>query len=589
MSKESSSGLLSKMVKFVRNPRTDWADLETADAARSDLEEEASKQQLREMLERKRQNDFVRKREFDTLRKLRNKEIDPPQAMLSPSFFPSSEPAESDGDKQNTLEKIAVIEAQMASQWFKSQGAALKARALQTRQGTLESARDSVQQPEVVARADEGVDPAAFAPTQTLEVPPSAIQRPVPPMPAPVPTPAVRSLDQPMLGDGLLPLGMSAAYESSQFEVAELVNHPEVEEIAILYANGETTAAEEALLRMISPTGGRRESAESWMTLFDLYRATGQHLRFDDVGIEFAAVFGRSAPVWYSVPDQLAARGAQVDDEPAPAGSNTSHWTANSSLSMQNLALLDTLPQRVEPPWRLDWRYVKRIDPGCAQALAHKLNAWADDRQVKLRFVGADNALRLLTELTPVADASVPQDLWALRLAMMRILGLMDDFELNALNFCVTFEVSPPAWSPPRCECLQIQPDGAVDEVAMAASAPVPAPALTTLPGYTESAVRDSYLDVTVARASLAGQVLGDASSQFAGLAAVDGVAETIEVDCRHVQRVDFVAAGTLLNWVADHQAKGQAIAFNNVNRLVAIFFRIIGIRELARVNVRQE
>ena len=66
-------------------------------------------------------------------------------------------------------------------------------------------------------------------------------------------------------------------------------------------------------------------------------------------------------------------------------------------------------------------------------------------------------------------------------------------------------------------------------------------------------------------------------------------MAESIEVDCRYVQRVDFVAAGTLLNWVSDHQSKGQSIAFNNVNRLVAIFFRIIGIRELATVNVRQE
>ena len=54
---------------------------------------------------------------------------------------------------------------------------------------------------------------------------------------------------------------------------------------------------------------------------------------------------------------------------------------------------------------------------------------------------------------------------------------------------------------------------------------------------------------------------------------------------CRHAAR----CAGTLLNWVSDHQSKGQSIAFNNVNRLVAIFFRIIGIRELATVNVRQE
>ncbi len=579
MSKDS--GLLSKMAKFVRNPRTDWADLDSADAARADMEEEATKAQLREMLERKRQNDFVRKREFDALRKLRSKEVDVPQAMHSPSFFPSSAPAESEGEKKNTLEKIAAIEAQMASQWFRSQGAALKA-----------SSRNAPLKAEpVAAEPPAAIDPTAFAPTQTLDVPSSAVARPAPaartsplapPLSHDMPTAPVYLEAQPLLdGDLLLPAGMRPAYESTQFEVAELVNNPEVEEIAILYANGETAAAEEGLLRLISAGGGHRESAESWMALFDLYRATGQHLRFDEVGIEFAAVFGRSAPVWYSLPELLLESGASTDEAPEQAAvGNASSWTANSSLSMQNLALLETLPQRVAPPWRLDFRYMKRIDPGCGQKLAQRLNTWANDPQVKLRVVGAEHALKLMEELTPVADASVPQELWQLRLVLMRLLGQMDDFELNALNFCVTYEVSPPAWAPPRAECLQILPDGKVAE---------------TLEEVVESTqartelLETNLIDEAVLHARLSGQVLGDSSSQFGELNDVGAAVEVIEVDCRFVQRVDFVAAGTLLNWVSDHQSKGQTITFNKVNRLVAIFFRIIGIRELATVNVRQE
>lgn len=571
MSKES--GLLSKMAKFVRNPRTDWADLDSADAARADMEEEASKAQLREMLERKRQNDFVRKREFEALRKLRSKDVDLPQAMHSPSFFPSSAPAESDGEKKNTLEKIAAIEAQMASQWFRSQGAALKA----TRSAPLKA-------DPVAAEPPPALDPTAFAPTQTMDVPSSAMAHLPPAALSPVdelPT-APSQMEPPLLdGDVLLPLGMQAAYESSQFEVAELVNNPEVEEIAILYANGETAAAEEGLLRLIGPSGGRRDNAESWMALFDLYRATGQHARFDEVGIEFAAVFGRSAPVWYSLPELLLESGASTDEVPEQAAGNASSWTANSSVSMQNLALLETLPQRVAPPWRLDFRYMKRIDPGCGQKLAQRLNAWANDPLVKLRVVGAEHALQLMEELTPVADTSVPQELWQLRLVLMRLMGQMDDFELSALNFCVTYEVSPPAWAPPRAECLQISADGSVEAEAQNEVAQ------TTQVARTE--LQESNLDDAVARARLTGQVLGDASSQFGELNEVGTAAESVEVDCRYVQRVDFVAAGTLLNWVSDHQSKGQSIAFNNVNRLVAIFFRIIGIRELATVNVRQE
>ncbi|HSV34878.1 MAG TPA: hypothetical protein VLI46_04940, partial [Ramlibacter sp.] len=66
--KEESTGLLSKVVKFVKNPTTNWADL---DQQETDRESSYSKQMLKEMIERKRRNDFVRKREFDMLRKIR--------------------------------------------------------------------------------------------------------------------------------------------------------------------------------------------------------------------------------------------------------------------------------------------------------------------------------------------------------------------------------------------------------------------------------------------------------------------------------------------------------------------------------------
>ena len=73
MSKDETGngGLFSKVVKFVRNPATNWADLDQKEA---DRESTYTKQALKEMIERKRRNDFVRKREFDMLRKMRRRE-----------------------------------------------------------------------------------------------------------------------------------------------------------------------------------------------------------------------------------------------------------------------------------------------------------------------------------------------------------------------------------------------------------------------------------------------------------------------------------------------------------------------------------
>ena len=69
MSKDDSksAGLLSKMVRFVRHPTVSWSEL---DRIEQEQEEDLSKQALKELMERKRRNDFVRKREFAQLRKL---------------------------------------------------------------------------------------------------------------------------------------------------------------------------------------------------------------------------------------------------------------------------------------------------------------------------------------------------------------------------------------------------------------------------------------------------------------------------------------------------------------------------------------
>jgi hypothetical protein len=112
------SGLLSRVVRFVKSPATAWG--EVSSEAEGDRESSYSKQMLKEMIERKRRNDFVRKREFDMLRKMRRSEVLAGQDPgLRPSFFQSSMPSKPD-DRATTLKKIDEIEAQMSMQWWKT-------------------------------------------------------------------------------------------------------------------------------------------------------------------------------------------------------------------------------------------------------------------------------------------------------------------------------------------------------------------------------------------------------------------------------------------------------------------------------------
>ena len=69
---KDTTSFFRKVVKFVANPSTDWAVLGVpTEEAR---ETEYAKGELKAMIERKRRNDFVRKREFDMLRKVRRED-----------------------------------------------------------------------------------------------------------------------------------------------------------------------------------------------------------------------------------------------------------------------------------------------------------------------------------------------------------------------------------------------------------------------------------------------------------------------------------------------------------------------------------
>jgi ABC-type transporter Mla MlaB component len=63
--------------------------------------------------------------------------------------------------------------------------------------------------------------------------------------------------------------------------------------------------------------------------------------------------------------------------------------------------------------------------------------------------------------------------------------------------------------------------------------------------------------------------------------------ADIMVISCAKLIRVDFSAAGALLNWVAARQAENREVQFSDVNRLVAAFFNVIGITEYAKVTTR--
>ena len=73
---------------------------------------------------------------------------------------------------------------------------------------------------------------------------------------------------------------------------------------------------------------------------------------------------------------------------------------------------------------------------------------------MRLRFGGAENLDKALRSYTLSGDKAVSMRWWRARMDALRIMRLQDEFELVALDYCVTYEVSPPAWADARCEFI---------------------------------------------------------------------------------------------------------------------------------------
>ncbi|MBL0918343.1 MAG: STAS domain-containing protein [Hydrogenophaga sp.] len=596
---DSTGGFLSKVVKFVRHPTTSWADLDTR---QSDRESEYSKAALKEMIERKRRNDFVRKREFDMLRKIRSREGTPAEAQgMRPSFFQSSLPSKPD-DRAMTLKKIDEIEAQMSMQWWKTKGAdSINS----TGSGLNTSAQGpGAQKPGDASpprQAAPAVDPARLK-AQYDVTEPAPLLNPMAqgaarsngakaaPAPAKPSSTARTGLMAPKASGGT-PSGQgSSSFSASHFyalDVQEVAQDPEVEEAAIRFANGDDTGAEQGLLEALADNGPRVEQEADWLALFDLYRATGQLAAFESRAVDFVNRFDRSAPQWYDMPAEVA-RLVGRTDEPLASGQARAVWVAEAELDAHAIGTLQNVLSRARQPWVIDWSPLASMDPKAARALMGLVTLWTD-QDIDLRFAGGAKLRDLLKGMTPSGRRDVEQFWWELRMAVLRLMNRVDEFELTALDFCVTYELSPPGWERPRCRYQSMRGDGSDDGLQSVLGESIMEEVPSTLSG--ESIIDSSPASGVnhLGLVELSGEIRGDAQNTIDMLEQRLAGADVLIMSCRNLIRIDFSAAGTLLNWVTSHHAEGRLVQFVDVHRLISAFFHVVGITEYAKVVLRND
>jgi len=587
-----------KVVRFVANPATDWNELNSRQDDSRELELEKS--ELKAMIERKRRNDFVRKREFDVLRRIRREGLSPEQAaaLEGASRMDDSEarladaPARADGAVKA---KIDEIEQQMVGENFapSSRRPSPPPPPPSQHAGGLGRGSPPADVPllrdEVPARQDRDesleLDRSLYEPspsysTGTREQ--GQTPRGLPPLSSsPAPAPALAPVHFAATTDA------ATGDMNSPFavEVSEVMHDPELDEPVISFANADFQQCEEALQRLTGAAGVRHQHAETWLVLFDLYRATGQQQRFESLALDYAQQFGWSAPQWYSLPKLVA---EAIADEPVLTSTSSSRvaggdigWVSPPLLDIDAVARLRSQTLQMPLPWIFDWGQLRGIEAEAAMQLSTLFRLWSG-QSIEMRWIGGDRLFQVLAEAAPTGVRDADPAFWLTRLDALRLANRADQFDEAAIDYCVTYEVSPPSWEAARCKVH-------ISGQSVSTRTPPMSVVSDVSTSFMESGLsEDSATGVEVANVELSGQLVGDISSTLKKLEGELGQAPLVNVSCSRLIRVDFIAAGDLLNWVLARRGEGRTVQFAESHRLVALFFGAMGINEHAKVVVRK-
>jgi anti-anti-sigma regulatory factor len=397
--------------------------------------------------------------------------------------------------------------------------------------------------PAVLARETPSPEPAA--PLEDLEFSPGNLPPPQAPAKPKLPAAEIKV-------DKSLAIVADDGFDMDEFDrdftdssvMAIDVDHDvdplqaDLEQAVVLFANGQDAAARgllEALIRAYPGNEGRR----FWHLLFDLLQVVGDRPAFEKLGVEFAEVCETSPPTWRQEQPQVvrSADGPQF-------------------ISLQGVLTGDCLAPLAELEKLIKQRQSAIIDCGkligCDDDVAGRLAELLERARCSGLDILLDQPEAFLRRLNDrlVAGEATHVSSWLLLLELLQRHGTQAAFEERAVDFAVTFELSPPSWN--VCKPASIAK------------------------GTNPTALRDD-----------AHYLSGDLKTcRFEELIPVIEQQESPVLDFSGVRRMDFFSAGQLVNRLAPYKAAGRELVIRSPNHLVAELMAVVGLNKQARIIV---
>ncbi|MEP7182141.1 MAG: STAS domain-containing protein [Betaproteobacteria bacterium] len=318
-----------------------------------------------------------------------------------------------------------------------------------------------------------------------------------------------------------------------------------LENAALLYASGQAAPARTVLEQGVEADHDARLSPLAWLALFDLLQRAGDRAAFDQLALKYVVQFERSAPAWDERAKPLAG--------PRAGGGYVGITGKLTAATAPQFEGMKRAMARPGAEVRVDLMSITGFDDDGARLFA---DALADARRRKNVLL-----LQRAEKLKPMLEAAVRKGkdggaaAWLLSLEMMQWTNNRTAFEDRAVEYAVTFELSPPSWEPPELPqpAADAPVEGAVDDAQHAAAAVGDHPVWT-------------------------GAMTGSLSPQLAKLAEFALGHAVIPIDMAQVERVDFVCAGNLLNTINRIETQRKSVQILGATPIVRALLLLIGI-----------
>ncbi len=338
-----------------------------------------------------------------------------------------------------------------------------------------------------------------------------------------------------------------------------------IDETAILFSNGQIDAADAVLRAGIRADDLGHATQNAWLMLFELLNQRGDKKGFEQLTMEYALRFEDSPPAWIDyvdVPAREPARAPVAVAAPLVQGAEPvvrlpEKVDAGVVRSLEELKNLATAHAALT----LDFSGVASIDLVGAELLLRVVNAFKRARH-ELTLAGAEQFLGPLRAATEPGRRDASDALWMLLLEILRVLDRQEEFDETAIQYCITFEVSPPSWerAPPNLK---------------------PGPAIACVP---VPLVEEPAAGVLEWR----GVIDGEGEPHFGRILATAPTSPQLVIDCNQLRRMAFSAASAMLTLARRVQKIGATIELRNVNPMVAALLHLLGVTGLVDVQPRQ-